>query len=274
VDRTPATDLAVSVVIPTIGSSGSVGGVERVMVVDTIRSVIDRTTQRDLEFVVVFDSPTPPAVLEELRKLDQARPGVSVRLVEFSDPFNFSAKCNIGALHASHDVLVFLNDDMEAVSEEVIGQLVAPLFEQGVGVTGAKLLFESGQIQHGGVQYGSGTVYPSFYKESGESCGPQGDLSVNREVTALTGACLAVTRETFERVGGFNESLPINFNDVDFCLKVRFVGLRALWLHDVVLYHFESISRSPEVRPWEFDALIERWGDFRVVRERYTSGVR
>ena len=101
-----------------------------------------------------------------------------------------------------------------------------------------------------------------------------GDLWSNREVSALTGAALAVRREVFEEVGGFSELFPVNYNDVDLSLKIRRTGRRLLWLHGVLLYHFESISRSNAVHDWEKELICRRWGDYREVPERYTSNVR
>jgi GT2 family glycosyltransferase len=271
--REPDLDTSVSIVIPTIGSSGVVHGTQRTMVVETIRSVLASSGHRDLEFVVVHDTPTPPEVLAELRALRMGR--ATLRLVEFRHRFNFSEKNNVGALHATGDVLIFLNDDMEAISDGIVEHLIAPLDEPGVGATGPKLIFEGSRIQHAGLVYGSGTITHSYYRAPHpELLGAYGELWVNREVTALTGACIAVRREVFEEVGGFAEQLPVNYNDVDFCLKVGRTGRRLLWLHDVLLYHFESISRSSEVQPWEKRFIIDRWGDYTSVEERFSVNVR
>jgi O-antigen biosynthesis protein len=222
---------------------------------------------------VVYDTPTPPEVLAELRALPWGR--ARLQLVEFRHPFNFSEKNNVGALHATGEVLLFLNDDMEAVTDAVIENLIAPLREPGVGATGPKLLFEGSRIQHAGLVYGSGTITHSYYRAPHpDLLGAYGELWVNREVTALTGACIAVRRDAFEEVGGFTEELPVNYNDVDFCLKLGHTGHRLLWLHDVVLYHFESISRSSEVRPWEKRFITERWGDYLTVEERFSVNMR
>jgi GT2 family glycosyltransferase len=144
-----------------------------------------------------------------------------------------------------------------------------------VGATGPKLLFEGSRVQHAGLVYGSGTITHSYYRAPHpDTIGAYGELWINREVTALTGACIAVRRSVFEEVGGFAEELPVNYNDVDFCLKLLFAGHRLVWLHDVLLYHFESISRSNEVFPWEKEFIIERWGDYLEVEERYSTNVR
>lgn len=273
VEREPDRTTPVSIVIPTIGSSGVVRGVKRTMVVETVRSVLESSAHEDLEIVVVYDLPTPGHVLADLRALPWG--DARLVLVPFRHPFNFSEKNNVGALHATGEVLVFLNDDMEAISEGVIERLIAPLREPGVGATGPKLLFEGSRVQHAGLIYGSGTITHSYYRAAHPNVvGAYGELWINREVTALTGACIAVRREVFEAVGGFAEELPVNYNDVDFCLKLHHAGHRLLWLHDVVLYHFESISRSNEVHPWEKAFVIDRWGDYLEVEERYSTNVR
>jgi GT2 family glycosyltransferase len=273
VTREPDLETSVSVVIPTIGSSGVVRGEERVMVVETVRSVLAATEHQGIEFVVVYDDPTPPAVLEQLRALPWGRHRLT--LVPFHEPFNYSRKNNLGALRASGDVLLFLNDDMEAESPGVVEQLIAPLREEGVGATGAKLLFESSRIQHAGLIYGSGTITHSYYRAAHPAAlGAYGELFGNREVTALTGACVAVRREVFEAAGGFTEELPVNYNDVDFSLKVRHLGLRLVWLHAAVLFHFESISRDSAVRDWEKEFITDRWGDYTQVRETLSTNIR
>lgn len=268
--REPDRTTPVSVIIPTIGTGGLFWGKQRRMVVEAVRSVRARSDHENLEFVVVYDTATPAPALAELRALS----GVRLQLVEFTDPFNFSAKCNVGALHATGEVLVFLNDDVEAESDDVVEQLIAPLAEDGVGATGPKLLFPDMRIQHAGVSYGSGGILHSYYRRGPEASGVRGDLWINREVTALTGACLALRREVFEEVGGFSEQLPVNYNDIDLCLKIARTGRRLLWLHDVVLFHFESVSRSSAVADWEMDFMKRRWGDFTKIPERHSNDVR
>lgn len=268
VQREPDLTTPVSIIIPTIGASNIVWGKRRMLVVETIKSVIARSSHRAIEFVVVYDTPTPPEVLEALRTIE----GATIKLIEFREKFNFSAKCNVGALHADGDVLVFLNDDMEAVSDGLVESLIAPLAEPDVGLTGAKLLFENLRIQHGGVFYGHGDVGHAYYKElHPQATGSHAELWINREASALTGACVAVRREVFDEVGGFTELLPANFNDVDFSFKIRRTGRRLLWLHDCVLFHFESLTREPTVHRWEVKTLTDRWGTFQTVKERYLN---
>jgi GT2 family glycosyltransferase len=263
--REPDFTTPTSVIIPTRGTIGVVRGEPRVFVIEMVRSLLADSRHSNLEIVVVYDFGTPEAVIAELTDIGRER----ITLVEFVEDFNFSRKCNIGALHARGDVLVFMNDDMETYSAGAIENLIAPLREDGVGMTGARLLFEDTTHQHAGLTYGGGDIAHGHYRNPRDSPGYFAALLVNREVSGLTGACVAIRRETFEAVGGFTERLPLNFNDVDFSLKVRFLGLRLLWLEAVTLFHFESVSRSTVVTEAEIQFMISRWGNFRRIRDPY-----
>ncbi|RYB95246.1 glycosyltransferase [Nocardioides oleivorans] len=246
----------VSVIIPTLGSSALVFGEHRVLVEETVRSALAKTDHDNVEIVVVHDTPTPEAVLERLREIA----GDKLVLEEFTQPFNFSAKCNVGALVATGERLVFLNDDVEVISERWLENLVGPLDEPDVGLTGAKLYFSDGSIQHACHGYWGKHYHHPFRFRTREDPGPFGELAVNREVTGVTAACAAVRREVFLAVGGFTEALPSNFNDVDFCYKVAHHGFRTVWVANCEMFHFESQTRDGSVQPWERHFVVRRWG--------------
>jgi len=267
VERKPDLQTPVSIIIPTIGSRAMVWGRRQTLVVEAVRSIIEHSRHENLEFVVVYDTPTVGRILAELREVA----GDRLRLVEFKEEFNFAAKCNVGAIHATGDVLLFLNDDTRVETDGIVENLIAPLREPGVGATGPKLLFEDSTIQHAGVVYGSGTITHHYFRSLRTNLGRHAELVMNREVSALTGACLAVPAEVFWAVGGFNERLPGNYNDVDFCLKIRLLGYRLLWLHEPTLYHFESITRESKILPFETAEVARRWGHHKQVEERYIN---
>ncbi len=246
----------VSVIIPTRGTRGRIGGVERTFVVEAVRSVLSHTEHEAVEFVVVYDTSTPADVLMELRQVA----GDKLVLVEFAKPFNFSEKCNVGVVASSGAVIVLLNDDTEAISPKIIEQLMGPLAEPGVGMVGANLVYPDGLIQHAGHQYSENGFKHSYFQERSEWSGPFAALTIDREVSGVTGACADLTRDTYFSVGGLSEALPSNFNDVDLCFKIASAGLRILWLHRVKLYHFESKSRDNAVSQWEVDRVRSRWG--------------
>ena len=246
----------VSVIIPTRGTSGRVWGATRAFVVDAIQSLLDDSTYRELEFVVVYDSATPEPVLAALRRVA----GDQLELVEYDKPFNFSDKMNLGAVHASGDLLLMLNDDTELIEPTSIEVLVAHLETPGVALVGAKLLFSDGTLQHGGHVYHYDLRHACL-GWPGDSPGPWPlrPLAVERECSGVTAAAALIHRAAFEEVGGFPTELPLNFNDVDFCLKLRAAGHRIVWTPWASWYHFESRTRVPELAPGEYEFINERW---------------
>lgn len=256
ITRRLAPGVRVSVVIPTIGQSDLIWGSRRVMVVEAVRSLLARTRHDNLEIVVVYDEPTPDEVLREL----EALAGDKLVLVRFTRPFNYSEKMNVGCLRASGERLVFLNDDVEAISDGWLEQLVAPLDEPDVGLTGGRLYFSDDTVQHAGHAYAKGHYLHPFRDLPRDSYGPFGALIINREASGVTAACAAMRRDTFVEIGGFSESLPANFNDVDLCYKVRRHGQRIVYVASVELYHFESRTRERAVHDWERNIVRGRWG--------------
>ncbi len=247
----------VSVVIPTRGTAGRVWGTSRVFVVDAVRSIVERSTYQRLEFVVVYDSVTPQPVLDALTRIA----GDRLTLVEYDRPaFNFSEKMNIGVIHAHGDLLLLLNDDTELIDPTGIATLVAHVAADGVAMAGAKLLFADGTLQHGGHVYHHDLMHVCLGWR-GDSPGPWPlrPLAVERECSGVTAAAAVVKRSAFEEVGGFPEGLPLNFNDVDFCLKLRALGHRIVWTPWATWYHFESRTRLPRLADGEYEFIDERW---------------
>jgi GT2 family glycosyltransferase len=255
----------ISVVIPTAGADGMVWGERRYYVVEAVRSLLEHAGHDNVEIVVVHDAHTPTRALQLLRKAA----GRQLRLIRYDKEFDFSEKCNLGVLSSYGDVVVLLNDDIEVVSDDFLVQLVAPLFEDGVGMTGARLLYPDGRVQHGGLAIdkrlehvlAEGRVVhqgPFLVRETARFRVGSA-LIVNRECSGLSAACLAIKRSLYEKVGGLSEELPINFGDVDLSLKVQRAGYRLLWMVGPTAYHFEARSRHPVVLPREARALDRRW---------------
>ena len=247
----------VSVVIPTRGTEGRVWGVSRVFVVDAVRTILETSTYPELEFVVVHDTVTPAPVLQALERLL----GDRLVLVEYDRPtFNFSEKMNIGVIHATGDLLLLLNDDTELIEPTSIETLVAHVQAEDVAMAGAKLLFEDGTLQHGGHVYHHDLKHICLGWR-GDSPGPWPlrPLAVERECSGVTAAAAVVKRSAFEDVGGFPEGLPLNFNDVDFCLKLRAAGHRIIWTPWASWYHFESKTRNPRLADGEYEFIDARW---------------
>ena len=177
-------------------------------------------------------------------------------------PFNFSALCNEAAAASRADVLVFLNDDMEILSEGWLDRLVSHALEPDVGAVGARLTYPDGRLQHVGVLAGMGGSAGHFGAPApGDDPGWAGRNGVTHEVSAVTGACLAVAREKFEAVGGFDAvHLPIELSDIDLCFKLNARGWQTLIDPAVHLMHEESFSRGGATF-----RRLDKYGDQRAV---------
>jgi glycosyltransferase involved in cell wall biosynthesis len=249
-------DHRVSIVIPTTGTSARIWGEERCFVVEAVRSGLAHTRHENLEIVVVYDPPTPSDVLAQLRDIA----GDRLLLVPYVGDSDFSKKMNLGVIASSGDRIVSLDDNVQISSQRWLEELVAPLDEPDVGMTGAKLLFSDGTVQHAGHHYSSGSFNLVWTSAAHDDLGPFGALKLNRECSGVSAACAALRREVFDEVGGFSETLPVNFNDVDLSHKLRFSGYRILWMASCELYHFESRTDVQGIEPWEFTHAVSRWG--------------
>lgn len=252
----------VSIVIPTAGQSREVRYEDVVLVSHCVRSILSASTYENYEIVVVYDSDTDGATLTELRELG----GERLRLVEFAEPFNFSAKINRGAVHSEGEQLLLLNDDMEVITPDWIERMVMYAEMPGVGAVGGRLILEDGRLQHAGILFENGGypghIYHGFAREFN---GYSNNVLVAQNYLAVTAACLMTPRSAFEEVGGFSTTFPLNYNDMDYCLKLQSSGRRAVYDPDTVLHHFESSSRSTEVEDWEKEQLIARWLPLTIV---------
>ena len=177
-------------------------------------------------------------------------------------PFNFSAMCNEAAATSAGDVLLFLNDDMEVLSDDWLNRLVAHALEPDVGAVGARLTYPDGRLQHVGVLAGMGGSAGHFGAPApGDDPGWAGRNNVPHEVSAVTGACLAVAREKFEAVGGFDAvHLPVELSDIDLCFKLNARGWQTLVDPAVHLMHEESFSRGGATF-----RRLSKYGDQRAV---------
>ena len=225
------------------------------------------TTYPDVEVVIIDHESEGEDTRHYLLELQRSRPQVHV--VKATGPFNWSALSNLGAEAASGDLLVFLNNDVEIVSPEWLHELARQAWRKDVGAVGACLLYDHGSIQHAGVVLNmtgiAGHVFRNSPPDVASIGGPPGLV---REVTAVTGACMAIRRDVFEVAGGFDEEvLPVAYNDVDFCLRLRQRGLRNIYTPFARLVHHESQSRHAmeatserkAAVAREAEALIKRW---------------
>ena len=254
----PASAPLVSVIIPTRDG------------IDVLRTCVDgvlnRTDYSNTEIIIIDNDSISTEAHAYFRTLES---NPRVRILSFSGDFNYSAINNLAVRSAKGDVITFLNNDVDVISPDWLTDMVSIAISPGVGAVGPKLLYPDNRIQHAGVVLGVGGIANHFHQglPDGEP-GYFGRALLMSTVSAVTGACLVVRRDTFERVNGFDQkNLAIAFNDVDLCLKISRSGLRNVWTPHVKLYHHESLSRGSDSDPGrrerfqrEIAFMHQKWG--------------
>ncbi len=231
---------------------------------------LEKAAPRDFDLLIV-DNGSEQAAAREL--LDRARQKPWVRVLDAPGPFNFAALCNRGAALAQGRILVFLNNDTEVIQAGWLSCLVDWAVQSDVGAVGPKLLYASGRLQHAGLVLG--LCGHAAHVDTGAvpaDEGYLGRLAVPHEVSAVTGACLAVEKGKFDAVGGFDaEKYPIELGDVDLCLRLAKRGWKSVFTPEAVLIHRESASRGKTAAKryaWERRHFLSDWKDV-VVDDPY-----
>lgn len=208
-----------------------------------LESIYAKTKAIDFEIIVVENNSDQPMTFQYYESIAGALPHCKV--VYYEGDFNFSAICNFGARYAVGDYLLFLNNDTKVVVENWLELMLGALQQRtDVGVVGAKLLYPNDAIQHVGVILPRSEPKHSDDLLPCDSNGYFGFVKFPRNVSAVTGACMLVSKALFDSLDGFDEQLAVSYNDVDFCLRVREKGLLVVVEPRSVLYHFESVSRG------------------------------
>ncbi len=246
----------VSIVMLTGGTRRLVHGRELVLIRNALQTILCRSTYANYEVVIVVDRTTDEAFAQSLVNIDPNR----IRTVADTEAFNFSGANNRGVGASTGDILIFLNDDTEVDSPDWIERMVMYLSMDDVGVVGAKLAYEDGRLQHAGLVLRHGYVEHRYNGYPGDWDGYQGSLRGATDVAAVTGACLGIRREVFDAIGGFAEHFPLNFNDVDLCLRARRQGWRVIVDHECRMIHLETSSRDAGISPAEQRLFSQLWG--------------
>lgn len=235
--RAPAesilSDSLVSIIIPTRD-----GG--RILE-NCVESIILNCRKGSYEIVIVDNGSRDPSTLQYLMDL----PSDSVRVLTIDEPFNFSRLNNQAAAASNGDYLCLLNDDTVITTGGFLEKMVDYAGQKDVGAVGALLLYPSGKVQHAGVYlWGDGLAFHLASNSSKESLVHYGIPPTPHEVMAVTGACIMVQKAKYMAAGGLNEDLAVGLNDVDFCLRLRSLGLKNIIRPDVEVIHHESLSRG------------------------------
>jgi GT2 family glycosyltransferase len=241
----------VSIIIPSLCYSDRDGAPS--MVERCIASIARISRYQRYEVIVLDRHTMPPSV-------EQALARFGVKRVTYDEPFNWSRVNNLGARHATGDHLLFLNDDTEADAPDWLEAMMEFSQQPGIGVVGAKLVFPDGGLQHVGVTVAGGKPGHPFYGYPAKHTGYYCRSVLPHNCAAVTGACLMTRRDVFAEAGGFDETFPLNYNDIDYCLRARKLGYRVVFTPHARLIHHESVTK-PGVFKEELDAFHARWGE-------------
>ena len=212
-----------------------------------LESIKEKTTYPSYEIVIVENNSQTSEIFEYYKEID-GKDGI--RVVTWKEPFNYSKINNFGFQYAKGDYVICLNNDITVITPSWIEEMLGYCQRPGTGIVGVRLYFPDDTIQHAGIIVGMGGCAGSlFVGMNRKRTGYMHKAALVQDLSAVTAACMMVKREAFEAAGGFEESLAVAFNDVDFCLKVRRAGYLVVYNPYAELYHYESKTRGLEDSP-------------------------
>ncbi|MDF5715621.1 MAG: glycosyltransferase family 2 protein [Rhizonema sp. NSF051] len=245
----------ISIIIPSAGKKITTSSGSLCLLENCIHSIQEKSTYRNYEIIVVDGYDIPETTLQEISSKN-------LHIVRCAEPFNFSMRINLGAAKAKGQFLLLLNDDTQVMHSDWLESMLELAQQTEIGAVGAKLLLPDGRIQHTGVIFLEGNPCHAFYGFESEHSGYYCSNIVNKNYLAVTAACLMIRQEVFQQLGGLDEQFPLNYNDVDLCLKAHQAGYRNVVTPYAQLIHYESVSRQKGVTPEELSVLSNKWNKY------------
>ena len=209
-----------------------------------ITSILEKSTYDNYEIIVVENNSTTEEIFDYYKQIQE---NPNIKVITYEGDFNYSKINNLGVSHAQGDYILLLNNDTQVITLDWIEELLMYAQRGDVGAVGAKLFYEDRTIQHAGVVLALGqhrTAGHSHYRVSSNNLGYMGRLCYAQNVMAVTGACLMMRKEVFDKLGGLDESFAVSLNDVDLCIRAWKAGYINVFTPFAELYHFESVSRG------------------------------
>lgn len=231
-----------------------------------LESIFSKTTYQNYEVIVLNNESEEPATLKYFEEIKACQ---NVRIVPIEGAYNYSRFHNQAVPLARGSIVGLINNDIEVITPDWLTEMVSWAVQPHIGCVGAKLYFGDDTIQHAGVIVGMGGVAGHAHKHRPrDHNGYFGNLRIVQNMSAVTAACMLFRKHIYAEVCGMDEvHLPVAFNDVDFCLKVREAGYKCVWTPFAELYHHESKTRGYEDTPEkqaraarEVAAIKARWG--------------
>jgi GT2 family glycosyltransferase len=246
----------ISIIIPSAGKVINTAKGKKCLLEKCITSLINITAYKNFEIIIVDGFDIGENYLNGF-VIHQ-----NIRLVRSSETFNFSQRINLGASSANGDFLLLLNDDVEITNPDWLSSMLEICQLKEVGAVGAKLLYPNKKLQHVGIIFPDGLPGHTFNGFEGDYTGYFNSTILNKNFLAVTAACLMVSKSNFDNVNGFEEELPLAYNDVDFCLKLHKAGYRNVFTPYAQLMHHESATRQKTPDFYAIDYLKRNWSDY------------
>lgn len=244
----------ISIIIPTAGKVIAIDDRRLDLIANVIEQIRNRSTYTQIEIIVVDNGDLTQAQTDMLAQ-------AGCRRVTYRDPaFNIAKKLNLGVAEARGELLLLMNDDIEIITPSWLERMMEHFEKPHVGAVGAKLLYPDGGLQHIGVVLNGGNPehirrHFATRDEAGyffSTCGV-------RNYLAVTGACMMTPAALYRAAGGYSEALAMNYNDIDYCLKLGELGYATVYAPRAELIHMESVSRPPVMDPAEQEWFQARW---------------
>jgi glycosyltransferase involved in cell wall biosynthesis len=238
-----------------------------------LHSIEEKTTYDNYEIMVVDHLSEKKETLDFLKSLKH-------KVIRYEKEFNISNLFNFAEKHANGEYLLTMNDDMEVISENWIESMLGPCQKEEVAIVGAQLIYPHASaqeglvkeetIQHAGVMLGVGGIAGHAFRHVNYL--DNGYFALNktlRNYCAVTGACMLVKRDIYKKVNGYDPTLKVAYNDVDFCLRVRKEGYLVVYTPYAKLYHYEGASRGIRQPSDDAKIFVKRWKEVLMRRDPY-----
>ena len=236
----------VSIIIPTKDKAAVLS--------NCVESILQKTDYTNYEVLIIDNNSVEQSAIEYLRTVENNNKQVTV--LPYKNEFNFSAIVNAGVQQSKGEVVILLNNDTEVMNAGWLHEMVSQCVREEIGAVGAKLYYPNGQIQHAGIFFYGDPGNHIYLKKEKHEAGYFNKLNLVQNYCAVTAACLAIRKELFIKVGGFDEkNLKVAYNDVDFCLKLMELGYSNLFTPFAQLIHHESLTRGSDLN----ETNLQRW---------------